>query len=759
MLLTYLTFLPSLTLSRFTETIDNAYSNTYQRTITGIFDFSSLKTYGWKLHLFALVSTSVLLVMSYRIFSNTEDSNTESLSDSSSINSATSSGSKRSKFKKGFTSLGSTFMDGITNLSPRAGKQGFGSVANSQDPDYRHAIKVAKENGGFIGGLYNDGNTCFMNSVIQSLASSNELIDFLDSYTDLSDLPSGGEKLFSKFTSSEPAPENEFSNRLRDLIGKLNSKHHHRHRVYKTKELLRAMSNGPSKNLLLGYNQEDAQEFYQMVITEIEKDVKAKANITEDTATEKGVSIDEKFVEKTPGMMCGLSDLGDIGNVYVPAAQIDPNAPNVENKVCPFQLLTPLDGLSCERIGCLTCGEMGGLRYSVISGIGVNLPPYKRDSIKLSKLLDEWKKEEIIDDVECNRCGLVQIRNSLHEKLSLQQPDKLKQLTEERIEEIDGELKKKIINDDVYKRLHTKNMVKKSRKAKQIFFARPPSLLSMHINRSVFDPRSYSIRKNNSKVAFPLRLDMSDYVASPDDVNTDARLPFRKQDENIPQPSGENDEQAYEAENQVENQAENQVENQTENQEVQTENSINSSESLPYKSSLSSDEKPSTDSNSSPFMYTLKAVVSHFGTHNYGHYISFRKHRGVWWRVSDETVRVSTENEVLDCQGSFMLFYELTQRDSLKEPLEVSKDHDNTSDEGNEDEYEDNPPDSESSDDEVIEGKELANEQESMSVTENASFNEIASIEKEKESLNDNASLETRSTTDNDHIIQSQAGL
>ena len=62
---------------------------------------------------------------------------------------------------------------------------------------------------------------------------------------------------------------------------------------------------------------------------------------------------------------------------------------------------------------------------------------------------------------------------------------------------------------------------------------RPPPLLCIHINRSVFDPRTYMIVKNPSNVSFPSKLNLSPYIVEPKDINMDARLPFRKQDEHF----------------------------------------------------------------------------------------------------------------------------------------------------------------------------------------------------------------------------------
>lgn len=77
-----------------------------------------------------------------------------------------------------------------------------------------------------------------------------------------------------------------------------------------------------------------------------------------------------------------------------------------------------------------------------------------------------------------------------------------------------------------------------------------------------------------------------------------------------------------------------------------------------------------------PLTYSLRSVIVHYGTHNYGHYIAFRKHRGFWWRISDETVYIVDEAEVLSTPGVFMLFYEYDydeQTGKLKDDLQLEE--------------------------------------------------------------------------------------
>lgn len=83
-----------------------------------------------------------------------------------------------------------------------------------------------------------------------------------------------------------------------------------------------------------------------------------------------------------------------------------------------------------------------------------------------------------------------------------------------------------------------------------------------------------------------------------------------------------------------------------------------------------------------PTKFVLKAVVTHYGRHENGHYVCYKKHPGrepseddveggvdsaqkeSWWRLSDEDVSPVSEQDVLNQGGVFMLFYEQLEEQS-----------------------------------------------------------------------------------------------
>lgn len=298
----------------------------------------------------------------------------------------------------------------------------------------------------------------------------------------------------------------------------------------------------------------------------------------------------------------------------------------------------PLEGLLAQRVACTRCGFSEGLSMIPFNCLTVPLGSgYEYD---LADCLNEYTHIEDIPEVECAKCTLLKAKTELSRMLpqpesetenadtdakkTMQLPPALREKIAERLKAVTEALAADDFSDktlketcQISKKAHTS-----STKTRQAVIGRAPRSLVVHINRSVFDEMTGAQRKNYAAVRYPQVLDLGKWMlgskVSVDDME---------------------DPKSF-AELAITEASESMLSSRTERDQC---------------------------------LYRLKAVVTHYGRHENGHYIAYRQHpRAIqsedpqaddsvklpWWRLSDEDVSTVSDEDVLQQGGVFMLFYE-----------------------------------------------------------------------------------------------------
>ncbi|WPH01936.1 Hypothetical protein R9X50_00479000 [Acrodontium crateriforme] len=296
-------------------------------------------------------------------------------------------------------------------------------------------------------------------------------------------------------------------------------------------------------------------------------------------------------------------------------------------------LRNPLEGLLAQRVGCTQCGYSEGLSMIPFNCLTLSLG--SDFAYNIGQCLNEYTKLEEISEVDCPKCTLLNAEKQLKKMVpeadeqqqddspevntkALSLPSGVREMVIKRLHAIQTAIEEEDFSDKTIN--ETCQISKKahvsSTKTKQAVVGRAPQSLVVHINRSVFDETTFSQRKNYAAVTYPMILGLGPWVMN------NAR------------------------------------------QESDT-------DAIRMRPSLLS----SVENEGGP-TYRLQAVVTHYGRHENGHYICYRKHATIqkkdsedmteelkkpaerWWRLSDEDVSPVTEQDVLGQTGVFMLFYE-----------------------------------------------------------------------------------------------------
>ncbi|KAF4626202.1 hypothetical protein G7Y89_g11959 [Cudoniella acicularis] len=283
----------------------------------------------------------------------------------------------------------------------------------------------------------------------------------------------------------------------------------------------------------------------------------------------------------------------------------------------------PLEGLIAQRVGCTVCGYSDGL--SMVPFTCLTLPLGRAWGYDVADCLDDYTKLEQVDGVRCGKCTLLKFQKQLstimERNKSLEPTNRILQQSRERLAAATEALE----NDDY----EDKTLLQKCKiptkshvttiKTRQPVIARPPQSLVLHFNRSIYDEFTGIRRKNESAVRFPKFFDLGPWCLGSSGKMEDKDMEEWLLNPDIPMVAGS--------------------------------------------------ERPSRLRGP---LYELKAVVTHRGAHENGHYVCYRKHlqdddfkdaekRDQWWRLSDEQVTKASEQSVLDQGGVFMLFYECVE--------------------------------------------------------------------------------------------------
>ncbi|KAL6913993.1 hypothetical protein FSST1_011753 [Fusarium sambucinum] len=380
------------------------------------------------------------------------------------------------------------------------------------------------------------------------------------------------------------------------------------------------------------WTQQDAQEYYSKILDDVDKSV-------------------AKAVKSAQPQHPGLAVKMDKDDTTASEHSDDSGYQSIINSPETNLPHNPLEGMLAQRVACVQCGHSDGLSMIPFTCLTLSLGLNKNQH-DLYERLDAYSKVEAIENVECTKCTLIRTQQQLSAMSKKMQEigspnEKVVEHLSQRLEAVELALEEDDFDDKTLTekcKISAQNKVS-STKTKQIVISRPPKSLAIHMQRSVFDPSTFNMMKNSAPVDFPMTLDLAPWCLGSTGSN----------------PS---DEKSKLEEEWVTD---------------------------PRKSMVAGDQGSSKLAGP---IYELRAVVTHYGRHENGHYICYRKYprrspptnaaeddepdnkastqselstdekerdepEMDWWRLSDHNVSQVSEDVVLSLSpGVFMLFYD-----------------------------------------------------------------------------------------------------